>query len=102
MGLDKYFPNYVMDVSGQIGYTCMLEEIKEQYDKFIREKDLAGRNYKMEYFYRFLPKNFNSFKSGFKYYDGYKFEFEYSISLVTMLKEKDDQSLEEYLLSWKK
>ena len=101
-GLDKNFPNYVMDVTGRIGYNCMIEEIREQYSKFICEKDLTGRNYKMEYFYRFLPKDFKSFKCGFLYYTGYKYEFEYSISLVAMLKEKDDQTLEEYLLSWKK
>ena len=101
-GLDKNSPNYVMDVFGGVGYTCMIEEIREQYGKFIRETDLAGRNYKVEYFYRFLPKDFKEFKSRYRFCSGYVFEGKYSVSLLSTLKEKDDeQTLEEYLLSWK-
>ena len=55
--LTKRFPKQASDLFGYIGYLCMVEEIVEQYGKFVHEKDLSGRNYKVEYKYRFIPKD---------------------------------------------
>ena len=34
----------------------MVDEIREKYYSFVKEKNSSGRNYKVEYRFRFIPK----------------------------------------------
>ena len=45
----------------------MVDEIRGKYYSFVKEKNLSGRNYKVEYRFRFVPKDLWSCFSNIKY-----------------------------------
>ena len=45
----------------------MVDEIKEKYYSFIKDKNLRGRNYKVEYRFRFVPKNLYACVNNIRY-----------------------------------
>ena len=63
----------------------MIEEIKDKYGKFVKEKELSGRNYKVEYRYRFIPKYLFSCITNIRYTKGVV-QCEYTDNLEKCLK----------------
>ena len=78
----------------------MIEEIKDKYGKFVKEKDLSGRNYKAEYSYRFIPKDLWSCIKNIRYNKDFV-QDEYTDKLKEMFKNKSSKDIENYFYQWK-
>ena len=78
----------------------MIEEIKDKYDKFVKEKELSGRNYKVEYRYRFIPKDLISCITNIRYTKGVV-HCEYTYNLEKMFKNESSKDIENYLYQCK-
>ena len=98
--LTERFNKNVSDLFGYIGYQCMIEEIKDKYGKFVKEKELSGRNYKVEYRYRFITKDLFSCITNIRYTKGVV-QCEYTDNLEKMFKNKSSKDIENYLYLWK-
>ena len=78
----------------------MIEEIKDKYGKFVKEKELLGRNYKVEYRYRFIPKDLVSCITNIRYTKDVA-QCEYTDNLEKMFKNESSKDIENYLYQWK-
>ena len=98
--LTERFNKKVHDLFGHIGYLCMIEEIKDQYGKFIKETELTGRNYKVEYSYRFIPKGIFSCITNIRTNKDVV-QCEYTDNLGKLLKNWTTKDIEHYIYQWK-
>ena len=78
----------------------MIEEIKDKYSKFVKEKDLSGRNYKVEYSYIFIPKYLWSCITNIRYTKDVV-KNKYTDNLEATFKNKSSKDIENYLYQWK-
>ena len=96
--LSEKFNDRVLDLFGHIGYLCMIDEIKNQYLSFAKEKELDGKNYEMIYKYRFIPQDLNWFIKNIRTGRDVV-QNDYSEKLENFLKSGID--IENYVLRWK-
>ena len=78
----------------------MIEEIKDKYGKFVKEKELSGRNYKVQYRYRFIPKDLFSCITNIRSTKNVV-QCEYTDHLEKMFKNESSKNIENYLYQWK-
>ena len=93
---ERFNDEKVHDLFGHIGYLCMVDEIKEQYGKFVKDTELTGRNYKVEYSYRFVPKDMISCITNIRYSKDVT-ENDYTDGLKQMVKNWTMKDIEHYI-----
>ena len=77
----------------------MVEEIKDQYGKFVKETELTGRNYKVEYSYRFVPKDIFSCVTNIRNNKDVV-QCKYTDDLGKLLKNWTTKDTEHYIYQW--
>ena len=99
-GLTEQFEDKVPDLFGYIGYICMVDEIREKYYSFVKEKNLSGRNYKVEYRFRFVPKDLWACVSNIKYTKDVV-ECDFTDDMEKRFKNATFKEIEDYIFAWK-
>ena len=95
------FKDKVVDIYGHIGYVCMIDEIKEKYYQFVLENDLFGRNYKVEYMYRFVPMSIHTCIHNLKFSIDVPLD-DYTDIMEKLFKRRPFKEIEDYILGWKR
>ena len=99
-GLTDQFEDKVPDLFGYIGYICMVDEIRGKYYSFVKEKNLSGRNYKVEYRFRFVPKDLWPCVNNIKYTKDVV-ECDFTDDMEKRFKNASFKEIEDYIFAWK-
>ena len=78
----------------------MVDEIREKYYSFFKEKNLSGRNYKVEYRFRFVPKDLWACVSNIKYTKDVV-ECDFTDDIEKTFKNASFKEIEDYIYAWK-